>query len=81
MIILIPRNSTIPSKKHIFFIYSNKKVFIQVYERERQLTKNNHQKVNLILDGMPPMPRGPPHIEITYDLDVNSILNVTASEW
>ena len=30
---------------------------------------------------MPPMPRGPPHIEITYDLDVNSILNVTASEW
>ena len=43
MIILIPRNSTIPSKKHIFFIYSNKKVFIQVYERERQLTKDNHQ--------------------------------------
>ena len=83
MTVLIPRNSTIPIKKtQIFSTYADNQssLLIKVYEGERQLTEYNHLLGKYILDGIPPMPRGQPKIEVTFDLDMNSILNVTAFE-
>ncbi len=80
---IIQRNTTIPTKKSETFstaVDGQTNVEIHVLQGEREMSKDNKSLGNFRLDGIPPAPRGIPQIEVTFDIDANGILNVTAKD-
>ncbi|KDN41675.1 heat shock protein 70 [Tilletiaria anomala UBC 951] len=80
---LINRNTTIPTKKSQIFSTAadgQTAVSIEVYQGERELVRDNKQLGTFNLGGLPPAPRGVPQVEVTFDIDANGILNVSAME-
>ena len=80
---IIPRNTTIPTKKSETFstaVDGQTNVEIHVLQGEREFAKDNKSLGQFRLDGIPPAPRGVPQIEVTFDIDANGILNVTAKD-
>lgn len=83
MTVLIPRNTTIPTRKSEIFTTAadnQTSVEIHVLQGERPLAKDNRTLARFILDGIPPAPRGVPKIEVTFDIDANGILHVSAKD-
>jgi len=80
---MIPRNTTIPTRKsQIFSTFSDNQpgVEIKVLQGERPMSRDNKNLGTFHLDGIPPAPRGVPQIEVTFDIDANGILNVSAKD-
>jgi molecular chaperone DnaK len=80
---LIPRNTTIPTKKSETFstaVDGQTNVEIHILQGEREMSNDNKSLGTFRLDGIPPAPRGVPQIEVTFDIDANGILNVTAKD-
>jgi molecular chaperone DnaK len=80
---IIPRNTTIPTKKSEVFstaVDGQSNVEIHILQGEREMANDNKSLGTFRLDGIPPAPRGVPQIEVTFDIDANGILNVTAKD-
>ncbi len=83
MTVLIPRNTTIPTRKSEIFTTAEDNqtaVDIKVYQGERPMARDNMLLGQFRLEGIPPAPRGVPQIEVTFDIDANGILNVSAKD-